>query len=66
MPKPTEVGRTDLLKIMLEMAANTIEECDKLIEIINTMMDISWKPKPGSARLRLKIDVIKLIMCIGL
>ncbi|MEZ4605026.1 MAG: hypothetical protein R2861_16960 [Desulfobacterales bacterium] len=23
-----------------EMAANTIEECDKLIEIINTMMDI--------------------------
>ncbi len=24
-----------------EMAANTIEECDKLIEIINTMMDIT-------------------------
>ncbi len=45
-----------------EMAANTIEECDKLIEIINTMMDITETEAGVSPFKSEKLDVIKLIL----
>jgi signal transduction histidine kinase len=45
-----------------EMAANTIEECDKLIEIINTMMDIT-ETEAGLSPFKFeKIDIVKLIL----
>jgi heavy metal sensor kinase len=45
-----------------EMAANTIEECDKLIEIINTMMDITETEAGVSPFTSEKIDIVKLIL----
>ena len=45
-----------------EMAANTIEECDKLIEIINTMMDITETEAGVSPFTSEKIDIVKLIV----
>lgn len=45
-----------------EMAANTIEECDKLIEIINTMMDITETEAGVSPFKSEKIDIAKLIL----
>ncbi len=45
-----------------EMAANTIEECDKLIEIINTMMDIT-ETESGVSRMKSEpLDIVELIL----
>jgi len=44
-----------------EMAASTIEECDKLIEIINTMMDITETEAGVSPFKSEKMDIVKLI-----
>lgn len=44
-----------------EMAASTIEECDKLIEIINTMLDITETEAGVSPFKSEKIDIVKLI-----
>ena len=45
-----------------DMAANSIEECDKLIEIINTMMDITETEAGVSPFKSEKIDIVKLIL----
>jgi signal transduction histidine kinase len=45
-----------------EMAANTIEECDKLIEIINTMMDITETEAGVSPFKHEKIDIVQLVL----
>lgn len=43
------------------MAANTIEECDRLLEMINTMLDIS-EAEAGTGELAVeKIDVAKVV-----
>ena len=45
-----------------EMAASTIEECDKLIEIINTMMDIT-ETEAGVNQFKSEpIDIVKLVL----
>jgi heavy metal sensor kinase len=44
-----------------EMAANTIEECDKLIAIINTMLDITETEAGVSNFKSEKVDVVDLI-----
>lgn len=45
-----------------EMAANTIEECDKLIEIINTMMDITETEAGISPFKSEALDIVELIL----
>ncbi len=45
-----------------EMAANTIEECDKLIEIINTMMDITETEAGVSPFKSEPLDIVELIL----
>ncbi|MBC2714071.1 MAG: HAMP domain-containing protein [Desulfobacteraceae bacterium] len=45
-----------------EMAASTIEECDKLIEIINTMMDITETEAGVSPFKSEKLDIVELIL----
>ena len=43
------------------MAANTIEECDRLLEMINTMLDIS-EAKAGAGNLSVsKVDISKIV-----
>jgi len=43
------------------MAANTIEECDHLLEMINTMLDIS-EAEAGAGKLSMsKIDISKIV-----
>jgi signal transduction histidine kinase len=45
-----------------EMAASTIEECDKLIEIINTMLDIT-EAEAGTGEFKTdKVEIIELIL----
>jgi signal transduction histidine kinase len=44
-----------------EMAANTIDECDRLLEMINTMLDIS-EAEAGASKLTLEeIDVASVV-----
>jgi signal transduction histidine kinase len=45
-----------------EMAANTIEECDKLIEIINTMMDITETEAGVSQFESEPLNIVELIL----
>ena len=43
------------------MAANTIEECDRLLEMINTMLDIS-EAEAGAGKLSIsKVDISKIV-----
>ena len=43
------------------MAANTIEECDRLLEMINTMLDIS-EAEAGAGKLSMsKVDISKIV-----
>ena len=44
------------------MAATTIEECDKLIEIINTMLDITETEAGVSRGQSEKVDLVRLIL----
>ncbi len=44
-----------------DMAANTIEECDRLLEMINTMLDIT-EVEAGAGRLKMeKVDIAELV-----
>lgn len=45
-----------------DMAANTIEECDKLIEIINTMLDITEAEAGVSQFTSEPLDIVELIL----
>jgi signal transduction histidine kinase len=45
-----------------KMAANTIEECDNLIEIINTMLDITEAEAGVSQFESEKVDIIELVL----
>jgi signal transduction histidine kinase len=54
--------RNDSIEDYGEMAANTIEECDNLIDIINTMLDIT-ETEAGVGKFKTeKVEIIELIL----
>jgi len=56
----TLVGKSSILDYE-KMAANTIEECDNLIDMINTMLDITETESGVLQNNSEKIDLVKLI-----
>lgn len=46
------------------MAANTIEECDRLLEMVNTMLDISETEAGASKPLMVKTDIAELVRVV--
>jgi signal transduction histidine kinase len=61
MAAETELGNPDCCEDGQKLAANTIEECDNLLQMINTMLMISKEESGISERVKEPVDLSQII-----